>query len=395
MLNEVEKRLSFNEQVIKIVEGKTALLVPKASIESNIPPKIPAFYNPQAKLNRDLSIFIYRAIAKKLSRHVRMADSLAGVGARGVRVAVEAPEINEVFMNDLNPIAIDYAKASAKINGVYDKCSFFVMDACHFLIKHSSSKDRFDIVDVDPFGSPVPYLDCVIRAVKDKGLISITATDTAVLCGIYPEVSARKYFGYSLNTEYCHEIGIRLLLGALAYSAMRLDIGILPLFSHSTKHYIRVYATIALGARNANKTRDSLGYILHCFNCFNRKVSSFIEKNCDECSATLRFAGPLWIKGIHDKDFLSYLINNIELTKECKKMIINSLNESDMPPTYYIPDKIADKLQLKVPRSIDIIGAIKDKGYRAIRSSINAKGIKTDAPSSIIIEIIKELNKSM
>lgn len=385
--------MSVSEQAIKIVEGKTTLLVPKVSIESNAPPKIPAFYNPQARLNRDLSIFVYKAMAKRLSGYVRMADSLAGVGARGVRVAVEAPEINEVFINDLNPIAIDYAKASAKINEVYDKCSFSIMDACHFLIEHSSLKDRFEIVDVDPFGSPIPYLDCAIRAVRNKGLISITATDTAVLCGIYPKVSARKYFGYSLNTEYCHEIGIRLLLGAMAYSAMKLDIGIHPLFSHTTRHYIRLYATITLGAKYADETRDSLGYILHCFNCFNRKTSQIIEKNCDECSAIFRYAGPLWIKDIHNKDFLSYLLDNIDLTKECKKIIINSLNEADMPPTYYVPDKIADKLQLNVPRLSDIINAIKGKGYRAIRSAINAKGIKTDAPSAIVIEIIKELNK--
>ncbi|MGQ9468604.1 MAG: tRNA (guanine(10)-N(2))-dimethyltransferase [Nitrososphaerales archaeon] len=379
------------EQTIKIVEGKTTLLVPKVSIESAIPPKMPAFYNPQAKLSRDLSIFIYKAMARRLSGHIRMADPLSGIGARGVRVAVEAPEVDKVFMNDLNSIAIDYAKASAKMNDVYDRCSFSVMDACHFLIEHSSPKDRFEIVDIDPFGSPAPYLDCAVRAVRDKGMISITATDTAVLCGIYPKVSARKYFGYSLNTEYCHEIGIRLLIGALAHSAMRLDIGINPLFSHSTRHYIRIYANISSGASYADETRDSLGYILHCFNCFNRKISSEIEKNCDGCGGNFRFAGPLWIKEIHSNNFLSYLLNNIDLTKECEKMIRNSLNEADMPPTYYVPDKIADKLQLNVPRLSDIIDSIKYKGYRAIRSAINAKGIKTDAPSSVMIEAIKRI----
>jgi tRNA (guanine26-N2/guanine27-N2)-dimethyltransferase len=174
---------------------------------------------------------------------------------------------------------------------------------------------------------------------------------------------------------------------------MKLDIGIRPLFSHSTRHYIRLYATIALGAKYADKTRDSLGYILHCFNCFNRKISSIIEKNCDKCSAILRFAGPLWIKEIHDKDFLLYLLNNLTLTKECEKMIRNSLNEADMPPTYYIPDKIADRLQLTVPRLNDIIDAIRNKGYRAIKSATNPKGIKTDAPSSIVMETIKELNR--
>jgi len=385
--------LCVYEPSIKIVEGKTTLLVPKVSIDHDVPPKMPAFYNPQAKLNRDLSIFVYRALARKLSGHVRMADSLSGIGARGVRVAVEAPEISEVFMNDLNPVAIDYAKASAKMNDVSDRCSFSVMDTCRFLIEHSSPRKRFEIVDIDPFGSPAPYLDCAVRTVRDKGAISITATDTAVLCGIHPKVSARKYFGYSLNTEYCHEIGIRLLIGALAHSAMRLNIGIDPLFSHRTRHYIRIYVTISSGASHADATRDNLGYILHCFNCFNRKVSSTLEKNCDECGTTFRSAGPLWVKEFHNKDFLSYLLNSIDLTKECEKMIRSSLDEADMPPTYYIPDKIADSLQLNTPRLNDIIDAIKDKGYGAVRSAISIKGIRTDAPSSAIVEIIKELNK--
>lgn len=381
------------ESSMNILEGKTTLLVPKVSMESGTPPKMPAFYNPQAKFNRDLSISIYKAIARKLSGHIRMADSLAGVGARGVRVALEVPEIDEVLMNDLNSVAMEYAKASATINGVYDRCSFSTLDVCHFLIEHSSPRDRFDIVDIDPFGSPAPYLDCVARAVRDGGMISATATDTAVLCGVYPKVSARKYFGYSLNTEYCHEIGIRLLIGALAHSAMRLDLGISPLFSHSTRHYIRIYATISSGASYADETRDSLGYILHCFNCFSRRISSTIEKNCNECGKIFRFAGPLWIKEFHNSNFLSYLLNNIDLTRDCEKAIRSSLNEADMPPTYYVPDKIADKLQLKVPRLNDIINSMRDKGYRATRSAINSKGIKTDAPSSVITEIIKELNR--
>ena len=291
------------------MEGKTTLFVPRVSIESRVPPKTPAFYNPQARFNRDLSVTIYRAMAKKLSGLVRFADSLAGVGARGVRIAVEAPEVDKVFINDLNSMAICYAKASAKANKVYRKCAFSNLDVCRFLVDHSAPGERFEIVDVDPFGSPSPYLDCSLRAVRDGGMVSLTATDTPILCGMHPNVSVRKYHGYSLRTEYCHEIGIRLLLGALAHSAMRLDMGIHPVFSHSTRHYIRTYVIASSGAKYAEETRESLGYILHCFGCLNRKVSRTIKDRCDECSKKFVYAGPLWIEEIHDDEFLLSLIH--------------------------------------------------------------------------------------
>ena len=386
-------KLSIFDESIRVVEGKTTLLVPKITVESNVVHKTPAFYNIHAKLNRDLSVIIYQGMTKIFSDYIGMADSLASLGARGIRVAVETPKVSKVFINDLNPIAIQYAKASAEINRVYDKCSFSVLDAYHFLIEHSTPGERFEIVDVDPFGSPAPYLDCAIRSVKDGGMISITATDTAVLCGLYPNVAARKYFGYSLRTEYCHEIGIRLLLGALAHSAMRLNIGIRPIFSHSTRHYMRIYATISTGASFADESMNSLGYILHCSKCGNRMAIREIKNTCEECGNSFKIAGPLWFREIHNKNFLSFLLNmDINMSKKCEKMINKAINETKMPPTYYVHDKISDQLQVVTIGLDKIIYFLKMKGFKATRTVINPKGFKTDAPHSLVIELIKELS---
>jgi tRNA (guanine26-N2/guanine27-N2)-dimethyltransferase len=384
--------LVLDKRSVKILEGKTTLFVPRVSIESRIPPKTPAFYNLQAKFNRDLSVTIYRAMTKKFSGCVRFADSLAGVGARGVRVAVEAPEIDKVFINDLNSMAIRYAKASAKANKVYRKCTFSNLDVCRFLVDHSAPGERFEILDVDPFGSPSPYLDCSLRAVRDGGMISLTATDAPILCGIHPNVSFRKYNGYSLRTEYCHEIGIRLLLGALARSAMKLDMGIRPVFSHSTRHYIRTYVIASSGVKHAEESRKNLGYILHCFHCGNRKVSTMIKDRCDGCSKNFAYAGPLWIKEIHNDEFLSYLLSIGINDKSCEKIIRLSLDENKMPPSYYVIDKIADNLQMATPKMKVVINAIRDRGFGATKSAINPKGIKTDAPSSVIIDIVKHFS---
>ena len=49
---------------------------------------------------------------------ITFADALSGTGARALRVAVEAPEIAEVYMNDINQLAVDKAKLSAEINAL-------------------------------------------------------------------------------------------------------------------------------------------------------------------------------------------------------------------------------------------------------------------------------------
>ena len=47
------------DNFIQITEGLTKLLVPKNSLEEKVPQHSPAFFNPLARLNRDLSIYIY------------------------------------------------------------------------------------------------------------------------------------------------------------------------------------------------------------------------------------------------------------------------------------------------------------------------------------------------
>jgi tRNA (guanine26-N2/guanine27-N2)-dimethyltransferase len=47
------------DNFIEITEGQTKLLVPRNSLEEKVPPHSPAFFNPLARLNRDLSIHIY------------------------------------------------------------------------------------------------------------------------------------------------------------------------------------------------------------------------------------------------------------------------------------------------------------------------------------------------
>ena len=66
--------------------------------------------------------------------------------------------------------------------------------------------DRVDIVDLDPYGSPAKFLDGSMQAVKDGGILCVTCTDMAVLCGNRSEACHAKYGAMSLRAKYCQEM---------------------------------------------------------------------------------------------------------------------------------------------------------------------------------------------
>jgi tRNA (guanine26-N2/guanine27-N2)-dimethyltransferase len=383
-------------EITEITEDATALFVPKSSLHTTAPPKTPAFYNPYGTLNRNLSMVAYRVFAERRSGTITMADVLAGTGARGVRAAVEVPRINEVFINDGNPRAIELAKKSADANKVMDRCLFSVQDACRLLMEHSAYKNRFNIVDIDPFGSPAPYLDCALRALERDGVLSATATDTAALCGVYPEVAYRRYNGYSLKTEYCHETGLRLLIGAAAHQAMRLELGISPIFAHRTRHYLRVYVSIHIGAGWVDRTYSHIGLLQHCFKCSYRSAGEPFHNECPMCGSTLRHAGPLWIGELYDKEFISAMVEDCQKHKfrEGVKMLSAAVEETGMPPTYFTADQVATDIGVYSPSPNAIISHLKDKGFRASRSALNPKGVKTDATAEMVRKIVQQLTSS-
>ncbi len=382
--------------ITKIIEGKTSLYVPTASLTENIPPKTPAFFNPQAKLNRDISMSVYRVFTKNMISPIIMADTLAGIGARGVRVALEVPKVDQVIINDGNVYGVKLAKKSASINQVSDKCKFSNLDVCRFLVSHSAPKKRFSIIDLDPFGSPAPFIDCALRAIDNNGLISITATDMAVLCGVYPKASYRKYNGFSMRTEYSHELGIRLLFGSAAHNAMRLGLGIKPIFSYRTRHYFRAYMTVHFGEGWKEKTFNEIGCILHCFKCNYRTVENNGNKECPSCKTIMKSAGPLWIGTIYNEKFLIDLIEDFNKHSLNKGINIakTSLEEINMQPTYFVIDNISSRIGVATPNLSSVITNLEKEGFSASRSALNPKGIKTNASSEIIEKIVLKISKS-
>ena len=375
--------MQLEDQITTITEGKTQILVPKGALEQKVPPKDIAFFNPRAKLSRDFSIIAYSAFLKNFEGQKSFLDGFSGLGARGLRVANEILG-TEVFVNDLNPSALELSKKSAELNNLQNY-QIFKSDICQFFNAFSKKGSRGAIVDIDPFGSPSKYIDCGIRATIHKGLLSVSATDLQVLHGLFKDACKKKYHGVPVKTSYSNEISIRLILGLTISVAARLDVEATPLFVETNQHYYRVYLRIL----NKPDTRDDLGYIAHCKNCGNRHATSQPISGCTLCSGAIELAGPLWIGKLFDRDFVGQMLQNIPdyVDKKCQKTIQKAHLESDMPACYYTLDEIAERLKSAPIPLEQIISRLQQNGFSASPTSFNPTGFRTDCKIDRIKEI--------
>ncbi|SHO45120.1 N2,N2-dimethylguanosine tRNA methyltransferase [Nitrosotalea sinensis] len=376
----------LESELAEITEGSTRLLVPKDSLSEEVPPKEPAFFNPRARVSRDFSIIAYSAFVKNFKGPKIFLDSLAGIGARSVRVANEIPSIEKSIANDVNPQALEIGKKIAQLNNVTN-CEFSENEACRFLSLHSTRDGRGAIVDVDPFGSPSRYLDCAMRATFHGGLLSVTATDMTVLHGIFPEACQRKYYGTPVRTIYGNEIALRLILGCMNMVAGRLDIMLVPLFVQHSMHYYKAYTKVLV----KTNTKNCMGYILHCHGCGNRKVVQDVERTCNICNSKAELAGPLWIDSMYDKDFIDSMISeekNLKVDKSCSTFLEKCKEESGMPPAYFALDELGQRKHSAPPSLGGIIEKLQKSGFRATRTSMNPSGVKTDAKIDEILALV-------
>ena len=377
-----------NEELQEIIEGDTKLIVPKKSITDKVPPKEPAFFNPKAKLNRDFSILAYAAFLKKFQGPKIFLEGLAGVGARGLRVANEL-KIDNLVINDLNPSALKMAEYSAGLNEL-ENIEFSEKEVCRFLSNFSRKGERGSIVDIDPFGSPAAFFDCGIRATMHGGIFSTAATDLQVLNGLFQGACKRKYGGIPVRTEYGNEIAIRLVIGCLRMVAARLGVEIIPMFVESEMHYYRTYVKIL----NRPDQQENIGYILHCKNCGNRKISIEQEQECSLCKSKISIAGPLWIGKIFDKEFVENMLietSNFKIDKICEKIITKCLEEAEMPATYFTLDEIASRMKSSPPKLENVISKLQENNFVASVTAFSPTGFRTNATINEIIKIFESI----
>ena len=361
---------------MRVQEGSVEVEVPEQDGDS-VGDEV--FYNPVQELNRDVTVAVLRAYRDREGHAATYLDATAASGIRGVRAAADGWTVT---CCDTDADAVDLCERNLASNGLDG--TVVQRDACALL-----HEDYFDVVDVDPFGTPIPFADAAMQGTRN--LLCVTATDTAPLCGAHFESGVRSYSAVPRNTEYHAEMGVRILLSALVRTGARYDVAMTPLLTHATKHYVRTCLELGRGARDANAAMDELGHIYHCEHCLWRATETGLlgdpPEECPNCEYSIQTAGPVWLGPTHDAEFVATVAESVsdELgTGGRARDLLATLEAELAVPTHYDQHRLCKRWGRSVQAMDDFLEALRTAGYDASRTHYGGTTFKTRAPVSEI-----------
>ncbi len=353
-----------------VKEGKAVIKVPKANV---INKGMEVFYNPVMKFNRDISILLLNSIDKN---KLNIADPLAGSGIRSIRFLLELKKskIKSIFINDYsrdafksikNNLSLNKLKKTRKIKDfpISKSFDFEIIikneDANLFLL----NSEGFDYIDIDPFGTPNPYLDSAVRRISREGILAVTATDTSALAGTYPRACLRKYWALPLRNELMHEIGLRILIRKVQLIGAQYNKALMPVFSYSKDHYMRVFF-------KCEKSKEETDRIL-------KQHVHFMD------------SGPIWLGSLWDKKLVDEMVKNNHIDENSK--ILSIIKEESKIDTigFYDLHKICKRNKLVIPKKEELMKKIRKKGYKASETHFSCTGIRSNMELKKLLKLIQ------
>lgn len=356
---------------MNVREGSVTIEVPEERHGASEGAGSGVFYNPVQELNRDITVGVLRAVADDCGSY------LDGMTASGIR-AVRAADVGYRATGcDVDEEAVALARRNFERNDLDG-------EVVHRNVNAHMHETDYDVVDLDPFGTPIPFVDAAFQSAREY--VCVTATDTAPLCGAHFESGVRSYGAVPRNTEFHSEMGMRVLLSALVRTAARYDIAARPVLSHASSHYVRTYLELESGARAADALIDQLGYVDHCQKCLWRETEATLiadpTHECPNCGQSTWTAGPVWLGPAHDAEFVEAVAAEILPTfgtAQKAKELLETVSEELHEPTHYDQHKLYKRWNEPNPAMDDFLQALRDSGHKASRTHYGGTTFKTDA----------------
>ncbi|MCJ1365371.1 RNA methyltransferase tRNA(m5U54)methyltransferase [Acarospora aff. strigata] len=390
-------------------------------------------------------------------------DALSASGLRALRYAKEIPFLTSVTANDLSKEATTSIKVNIQHNKLEDHIFAITSDARVHMYSMASQQSpkqpsghygKYDVIDLDPYGTAAPFFDAAVQAVNDGGLLCVTCTDSGVFASVgHLEKTYALYGGLPWKGPQSHEAGLRLIIHAIATSAARYGLAIEPLLSLSIDFYVRIFLRVR---RSPAEVKLLAGKTMIVFNCDSgcgawstqllarnremkdKKGSPYYKhslaqgpsssEHCEHCGLKTHVAGPMWAGPLHNNSFIQRILDllpgldgetyptipridgmlstalaeTIPVTDPSKSVPRSSSQEPpssfarnepfeiDHAPFFFIPSTVSKVLHCQTPSEDQWRGAIRSLGYHVTRSHAKPGSLRTDAPWSVLWEIMRE-----
>lgn len=338
-----------------------------------------AFYRPGTQVVRDLGV-LAAAIYKFQIGHLRVIDAMSGCGVRSLRYSLES-QADWIWVNEGNPELKPILQQNLAGAIASHKATLTHLDANQVFFECYNRRDYYDFIDVDCFGSPTPYLDTSLWALKLGGLLYLTSTDGRKLTGHASESSLGIYGAYPRNHPAAQEQGLRVVIGKLQQQAIAKGLGIEPIFSLFTGQTYRLMVRLV---KTQPLTLQNYGFLGYCHHCGNYQTVSWRQLGRVVCAydqKSLTLSGPLWLGLLHNQTWLRQMQELAAKWHWSKRVQLLSLMEAeaDFPPYFYTLAEIGRRGRLDIPKRENLIQALRDRGYFACATHITPGAIKTNA----------------
>ena len=406
-------------------------------------------------------------------------DALSATGLRALRYAREIPFATKIIANDMSKEAVESIELNVEHNDLKDVVFPHVGDARSFMYSKVGNEllrsdpnyvHRFDVIDLDPYGTAVPFFDAAFQALADGGLLCVTCTDAGVFASVgYSEKTYDLYGGMPLKGAHSHEGGLRLILHSLASSAAKYGIAIEPLLSLSIDFYARVFIRVHRKQTDVKLLAGTTMILYSCdHGCGSWEVqplqrnraeedkrgekyfkysiarAPLASRSCEHCGSIMHLGGPMWAGPLHNPSFVQKMLDKLPTLRQkdfgtldrLEGMLTLAMEEDltleksntgqnnteqvqhdsqdphktnassapdeskliprlppeaiDQSPFFFIPNYLSKVLHCETPSEAQIKGALRHLGYKVTRSHCKAGSVKTDAPWTVIWEIMRE-----
>ncbi|MGC9133039.1 MAG: hypothetical protein ACP5GJ_01370 [Nanopusillaceae archaeon] len=335
-------------------EGKAIINYNKDFLK-NLSSKLPVFYNPLMKINRDSTILVLKSYYDITGKKLKIFDCMAATGIRSIRIIKEIPEvIREIYINDIKKEAYENILENLKLNNIEinEKIKILNKDCREILLK-----EKFDYIDIDPFGTPVGFVELLSKSLNKYGIGGITATDISSLSGSRPKSCFKKYNTIGIKTDFYLEFGLRNLAKYIIVEGLKYDTALIPIFGYYYKHHYRIYVKKSLKSKDINYLIDNIREIYYCEKCGYKNLEG---GKCKICENEMKKLGPIYIGKLYDEKILEKIKENIkilEMDKEENKVFDNIFNCDSKIDVWYYYDirKISSYYKKNLPKIEKII----------------------------------------
>ena len=343
------------------------------------------FHNPAMSGSRTRSVLLLQHCIEAGLLGEGTIYALDGLSASGLRArrwlnelpAQSAARISAA-MGDMDPVALEWAmRCHEEFPPEHGEGELLphLGDLRKSVLEHGRHW-----VDIDPYGSPLPFLDTAIQSLARRGVAEISATDSAALTGSSKNALLRRYGARVRTDGLAHDSGLRVLLATVARTAARHERAIEPLLSIWESHHLRVSVRVRRSVERANDIEESIGWRVASPTA--EEVSSSIQAGMHpdtgldslpmHCLLPLshpvnrsdkRISGPMWIGPLGQSGAMA------SMTEERALELCGPISIEDDPAGW--SDKDFERERRRVARSI---------------RHISEEAVTIDAPHLILVD---------